>query len=40
MLLNHPGVIFRNVLLLKPICHGKIFLQEIVEGVHTPKSTA
>lgn len=31
MLLNHPCVIFLNILLLKPIFHGKIFLQEMAE---------
>lgn len=40
MLLNHPCVIFLNILLLKPIFHGKIFLQEMAEGTHMPKSAA
>lgn len=29
MWVNHLGVIFLNILLLKPIFHGHIFLQEM-----------
>lgn len=36
MWVNHLCVIFLYILLLKPIFHGQIFLQEMTRGAHIP----